>query len=73
LAHYTRIRREQLELTIEHAAELSGLELSQWISLEDGWVPEELAVIQTIAAALQVRWSDYYLIAFLCRSSRTNS
>ena len=63
IARYTRIRRGKLDMTIDRAAELSGLEPSQWIALEDGWVPEERAVLQSIASTLQVLWSDFALIA----------
>jgi hypothetical protein len=41
LARYTSDRRAQLGLTITRAAELSGMEVSQWCALEDGWVPED--------------------------------
>lgn len=37
VARYSRKRREQLGLTVERAAELSGLKLSQWLALEDSW------------------------------------
>jgi hypothetical protein len=63
LARYTRIRREQLGMTVNCAAELSGLDLSQWCSLEDGWVPDERDTLHSIAATLQVRWVDYSILA----------
>jgi hypothetical protein len=63
LARYTRIRREQLGMTIDRAAKLSGLDLSQWCSLEDGWVPDERATLHSIATTLQVRWVDYSILA----------
>jgi hypothetical protein len=40
LTRYTRILREQFGLTIDRAAELSGMEQLQWVALEAGWVPE---------------------------------
>jgi transcriptional regulator with XRE-family HTH domain len=70
VARYARKRREQLGLTIERAAELSGLALSQWWALEESWVPEELPVIIAIAAALEVRWSDLDLIALFARAAQ---
>lgn len=65
LARYTSNRREELGLTIAQAAELSGLQISEWMGLEDGWVPEHLATLQAIAGALRVRWTDYHTLAFL--------
>jgi hypothetical protein len=40
VARYTRIRRDQFDLTIDRATEVSWLENLQWIVLEAGWVPE---------------------------------
>ncbi len=65
LASYTRRRREQLGLSLERAAELAGLELSEWHALEAGWVPEDLHLIGAIAATLQTSWADYSLLAFM--------
>ena len=65
LARYTSRRREDLGLTVTAAAALAGLELSEWCALEDGWVPEDLATLRSIAATLRVRWTDYHGLAFL--------
>ena len=65
LARYTAARREQLGLTITEAAQLSGLQISEWVGLEDGWVPEDLATLRAIAGTLRVRWTDYHMLAFL--------
>jgi hypothetical protein len=72
LARYTRNRREQLGLTVDSAAELSGMKVSQWCALEDGWTPSALTVTWAIATTLQVRRSDYDLLAFLSRSAQEN-
>ena len=39
----------ELGLTVGAAAELAGLEVSEWCALECRWVPEELNVIRSIA------------------------
>lgn len=54
LARYTRQRREELGLTVERAAELAGMEASEWYALESGWAPNaaDMAKIQAIAATL---------------------
>ena len=67
LARYTHDRRQELGLTVAEAAELAGLEVSQWAALEDGWVPEELATIRAVAGTLEVRWTDLHMVAFLAR------
>ena len=65
LARYSRRRREELDLTVEAAAQLAGLEVSEWTSLEEGWIPEDLRTLRSLAGALRVRWMDYHRLAFL--------
>ena len=40
-ARCVRHRREQLGLSVKRAAELSGMETSDWYVLEAGWVPSQ--------------------------------
>ena len=67
LAHATRRRREQLGLTIEAAAELAGLQSSEWVSLEAGWVPWEEDTLHAIASTLQVCRGEYFGLAAIVR------
>jgi hypothetical protein len=73
IARYTRIRRGQLDLTIARAAELSGLEESQWVGIEDGWVPEQRATLQAVATTLQVIWSDFAFVALFASCAQKQS
>ena len=41
LARSVRHRREQLGLSVQRAAELSGMVVSDWYALEAGWVPDD--------------------------------
>ena len=41
LARSVRQRREQLGLSVQRAAELSGMVVSDWYALEAGWVPDD--------------------------------
>jgi hypothetical protein len=67
LARYTRRRREELGLSVERAAELAGLELSEWYALESGWVPDpdDMNRIEAIAATLEIFWGDYSFLALM--------
>ena len=67
LGRYTRRRRVELGLTIERAAKLAGLELSQWYALESGWVPDpdDMNRIEAIAATLQIFWGDYSFLILM--------
>ena len=68
LGRYTTKRREELGMTLARAAELSGLELSEWCALESGWVPEELGTIRAIVGTLRIDWKDYSFLACFASS-----
>ena len=74
LARYTRKRREELGLSLERAAELAGLEVSEWAALESGWVPnpDDIALIRSIAGTLEVSWVDFSFLALMaaCQQHR---
>jgi transcriptional regulator with XRE-family HTH domain len=65
-------RREQLSLSIEHAAGLSGLRISEWYAVEGGWVPENEAVLHAIAETLEISWSELSLYAEISRYAQTD-
>jgi hypothetical protein len=48
----------------------SWLVLRSRCALELGWVPEELAVIRTIAATLEVNWPDLDMLALFARCAQ---
>jgi transcriptional regulator with XRE-family HTH domain len=59
-----RQRREELGLSIKRAAELTGIEISQWQALEAGWVPgDESGLLEAIAGTLEVSFPDVLFIA----------
>jgi len=64
LARYAKKRRAELGLTIDEAAELSGMEPSQWAAIEAGWLPSEREDVRTIAATLEVRVPDLRMLIF---------
>ena len=73
LARFTVKRREDIGMTLDEAAALSGLELSQWVALEIGWVPEEANLRRAIAATLQVDYTWYSLVATISSFSQQSS
>lgn len=63
-------RREQLGLPIERAAQLAGMEVSEWRTLENGWVPSsDSGLLHAIAGALQ---SCHIQFSFIAEISRHN-
>lgn len=68
LTRYIRQRRQQLGLTQQRAAELAGMELSQWCALESGWAPEMpqgMDLLMAIAGTLETSWADLSFLALL--------
>jgi len=63
LARYVVHHRRELDLTVAQAATLSGMELSEWLALEAGWVPGDRKVHHAIAGALQVDISNIGILA----------
>jgi transcriptional regulator with XRE-family HTH domain len=63
LASCIRRRREELGLSIERAAELAGMAISEWCAREVGWVPEEESQLQAIAGILEVSFPCVLFVA----------
>jgi transcriptional regulator with XRE-family HTH domain len=64
LASCIRRRREELGLSIERAAQLTGIESSQWQALETGWVPNlESGLLEAIAETLKACFPHVLFIA----------
>jgi transcriptional regulator with XRE-family HTH domain len=60
-----RDRRRTLNLTIEQAAELTGITSSEWIAIEAGYVPQEYKMVRTISETLSVRTSDLLMASIM--------
>lgn len=54
LARYVEHRREELGMSVEFAARLTGIADSEWCALEAGFVPEQWADLRAIAEVLEV-------------------
>ena len=60
-----RDRRRKLNLTVEQAAELTGITSSEWIAIEAGYVPQEYKMVRTISETLEVRTSDLLMASIM--------
>ena len=68
LSRYIRQRREELGFTQERAAQLAGLELSEWCALESGWVPnmpDDMNMLMGIAGTLETSWAEFSFLALM--------
>ena len=66
-AIWARDRRHALGMSVERAAELAGMAISEWCALEVGWVPEEESTLQAIAGTLETHYPDVCLAAWISR------
>ena len=69
LARNIRRRREQLGLSVQRAAELGGMVVSDWYALEAGWVPDDESQLRAVAGALE---TGYLNLSFIAEISRYN-
>jgi transcriptional regulator with XRE-family HTH domain len=69
LANCVQRRRENLQMSMERAADLAGMRLSQWFALETGWVPDTLDVLRAVAETLEV---GYLQLSCLAEVSQYN-
>jgi alpha/beta superfamily hydrolase len=73
LARYVEGRRRELNLLIQRAAELAGMEFSEWCALEAGWVPTDENTISAIGEVLEVGRSQIAVLAMIARANHRPS
>jgi ribosome-binding protein aMBF1 (putative translation factor) len=61
--------RENAGLSIEDAAQLSGMELTEWMAIEDGNVPQDINQLRAMAEALQVNFDHMASWVLVCRDA----
>ena len=70
LANTVQRRRQNLGMSVERAADLAGMQVSEWCALESGcWVPGTVTVLRAVADTLEL---GYLLLAFLAEISEYN-
>jgi transcriptional regulator with XRE-family HTH domain len=61
--------RTEAGLSIEEAARLAGMEVSEWAAIEEGYVPQETNRLRSMAAALEVSFDRLLNMVLLCREA----
>jgi hypothetical protein len=56
-------------LSIEEAAKLASMEVSEWHAVEDGHVPQDCNWLRTMAAALEIRHDQIATMPIVCREA----
>jgi hypothetical protein len=70
LARFVESRRRELNLLIQRAAELAGMEFSAWCALEAGWAPSDEGTISAIGEVLEVGRSQIVILAMIARANQ---
>jgi hypothetical protein len=55
--------------TVEEAARMAGMELSEWAAIEAGHVPVEPAQMRSLAGGLELGQEKIALLALICRDA----
>ncbi|MDR3717773.1 MAG: helix-turn-helix domain-containing protein [Bryobacteraceae bacterium] len=61
--------REHVVLSVEEAARLAGMEISEWDAIEEGHVPQETSWLRPMAAALEISFGRIMNMVLLCRDA----
>jgi ribosome-binding protein aMBF1 (putative translation factor) len=61
--------RENAGLSVEQAAGLSGMSISEWMAIEDGCVPQDINRLRAMAEALEVNFDSMVSWVLVCRAA----
>jgi len=68
---FIQCRRNEIHMAVEEAAGLSGMELSEWIAIESGHVPQDMDRLRAISATLELSWDRMLNMLALCQEAWT--
>ena len=61
--------RKNAGLSIEDAARLSGMELTEWMSIEEGNVPQDINQLRAMAEVMQINFEQIASMVLVCRAA----
>jgi len=61
--------RQARGLSLEEAAQLAGMEVSQWAAIEAGSVPQTTAQLHALAGTLEIGYDRLLNLVLLCRDA----
>ena len=64
-----RETRKNARLSIEDAARLSGMELTEWMTIEAGNVPQDINRLRAMAGALEISFETVASMVLVCRAA----
>jgi transcriptional regulator with XRE-family HTH domain len=61
--------RKSVGLSLEEAARLSGMEVSEWLAIEAGYAPEDVNRLRAMADAMEISFDRIAMVVLLCREA----
>ena len=61
--------RQSAGLSIDEAARLSGMELTEWMAIEDGCVPQDINRLRAMAEAMEINFEKLASWVVVCRAA----
>jgi len=61
--------RQARGLSLEEAAQLAGMEVSQWAAIDAGSVPQTTAQLHALAGTLEIGYDRLLNLVLLCRDA----
>ena len=61
--------RETAGRSIEETARLAGMEVSEWVAIEAGYVPTDTGRLRSMSGALEMSWNRMAALALFCRQA----
>ena len=62
-------RSVALTSSLEEAARLSGMEVSEWMAIEDGCVPQDINRLRAMAETMQISFDKIATLVLVCRAA----
>ena len=63
-ARIVQSRRRELDLSVDQAAELTGITATEWHAIEAGWLPDEIEIVPVMAQILQLPLAELRTASF---------
>jgi len=65
----TQSTRKMAGLSLEEASRLSGMEISEWMAIEEGCVPQDVNRLRAMADALEISFDQIGTLVLVCRAA----
>jgi len=61
--------RRSAGLSLEEAARLSGMQISEWLAIEAGYAPQDINRLRAMADTMEISFERIATVVLLCREA----